>query len=103
MCWSQLKKLFGPLRKFFPPLSVPTWKKEHQPNEVYCKMMEHERWAKYFATCNTTGCFSELIKIAQFYFSFMAHYANVERLFPWCSHKNKGKRNLSNWTSFYSI
>ena len=44
--------------------------------------MEHERWAKYFATSNTIECFSELIKIAQVYFSVMAHYANVERIFP---------------------
>jgi len=29
-------------------------------------MMEHERWAKYFATCNTIECFSKLIKIASF-------------------------------------
>ena len=27
--------------------------REHQPNAIYCKMMEHDRWAKYFATCNT--------------------------------------------------
>jgi len=25
--------------------------------------MENERWAKYFATCNATECFSEQIKI----------------------------------------
>ena len=56
--------------------------KEHQPNAISCKMMEHERWAKYFATCNTSKCFSQLIKIAQFQFSVMAHYANVERFFP---------------------
>jgi len=62
--------------------------------------MEHERWAKYFATCNTIECLSELIKIAHFYFSLMAHYANVERFFPWCSHKPKRKRSISNWTSF---
>jgi len=29
--------------------------------------------------------------------------ANVERFFPWCCHKPKRKRNLSNWTNFYSI
>jgi len=75
---------------------------EHQPNAIYCKMMEHERWAKYSGTCNTIEYFSELIKIVQFYFSVMAHYANVERFFPWCSHKPKRKKNLSNWTSFYS-
>ena len=44
-------------------------------------MMEHERWAKYFATCNTIECFSKLIKIAQFYCSVMAIYAYVERFF----------------------
>jgi len=51
--------------------------KEHQTNAIYCKMMEHERWAKYFAASNTIECFSELIKTAQFYFSVMVHYANV--------------------------
>ena len=37
----------------------------------------------------TIECFNELIKIAQFYCSVMAHYANVERFFPCCSHKPK--------------
>jgi len=27
--------------------------REHQPNAIHCKMMEHERWAKYFATYNS--------------------------------------------------
>jgi len=40
-------------------------------------MVEHERWAKYFTTYNTTESFSKLIKMAQFYFSVMTHYANV--------------------------
>jgi len=57
--------------------------------------MEHERWAKYFATCHTIECFSKLVKTAQFYFSVMALYANVERFFPWCSRKPKRKRNFS--------
>jgi len=39
-------------------------------------------------------CFSELIKIAQFYFSVMARYCNVEWFFPWCSHKPKGTKNV---------
>jgi len=64
--------------------------------------MEYERWAKYFATCNAIECFSEL-KMGQFYFSVMAHYANMERFSPWCNHKPKRKRNVSNWTSFYSV
>jgi len=55
--------------------------------------MENERWAKYCPICNTM-MLQELIKIAQFYFNIMAVYANVERFFPWCSHKSKRKRNL---------
>jgi len=31
--------------------------KEHQPNATHCKMMEHDRWAKHFATCNTVKRF----------------------------------------------
>jgi len=27
--------------------------RKHQPNAIYCKMMGHERWAKYFAIFNT--------------------------------------------------
>jgi len=27
--------------------------REHQPNAIHCKMMENERWAKYFATYNS--------------------------------------------------
>ena len=37
--------------------------------------------AKDFATCSTTECFRQLVKIAQFYFSVMAHYANVDDFF----------------------
>jgi len=55
--------------------------KEHQPNAIHSKMMEHERRAKYFATCNNTEWFSELTKIAHFYFSIKVHYASVERFF----------------------
>ena len=51
-------KLFGQYQNLFELVH-----KEHHTNAVYCKMMEHERWAKYFATCNTIECFSELLKI----------------------------------------
>jgi len=66
-------------------------------------MMEHERWAKYFATYNFIECFSELVKITEYYFNVVAHYVNVKRFFPCCSHKTKSKRNRSKSTSFYSI
>jgi len=32
--------------------------KEHQPNAIYLKMTEYERWGQYFATCKTIECFS---------------------------------------------
>ena len=70
-------KLFDQYPKLFEFVQ-----KEHQPNGIYCRMMEHERWAKYFAICNTIACFSQLIKIAECYISAIAHYANVERYFP---------------------
>jgi len=68
--------------------------KEHQPNAIYFKMIGNEIWAKYFATCNTTESFNELIKIAVLLQRY--HYANVERFFPWCSNKPKRTRNHSN-------
>jgi len=30
--------------------------KKHQPNAIYCKMMGHKRWAKYFKIFNTIEC-----------------------------------------------
>ena len=48
---------------------------------LYRKMMVHERWTEYFKTCTTIEFFSELLKVAQFYFSITAHNANVERIF----------------------
>ena len=44
-------------------------------------MMAHERWTEYFKTCTTIEFFSELLKVAQFYFSITAHNVNVERIF----------------------
>jgi len=70
-------KLFDQYQKLFEFLQ-----KEHHPNAIYCKMMKHERWAKYFATSNTIECFSEMMKIAQCYFSVVAHYVNLELFFP---------------------
>jgi len=82
-----------PLKKFYTEQMFVLLQNDHQLNTIYCKMMEHERWAKYFPIFSNIECFSELTKIAQFYFSVMAHYANVERFFPWWSHKLKRKIN----------
>ena len=46
---------------------------------LYRKMMAHEKWTEYFKTCTTIEFFSELLKVAQFYFGITAHNANVER------------------------
>jgi len=57
-------------------------------------MMEHERWGKYFATSKIIECFSELIKIAQFYFSVMALYANVDKFFSLMQRQNQKEREI---------
>ena len=44
-------------------------------------MMAHKRWAANFNTYSTIELFSELLKVAQFYFSIIARSANVERIF----------------------
>jgi len=41
-------------------------KKEHQPNAVHRKMMAHEKWTKYFATCNTTKRFKNWWRLQKF-------------------------------------
>ena len=48
----KLSKLFDQYQNLFEFLQ-----KDYQPNAIYCKMMEHDRWAKYFATWNTSKSF----------------------------------------------
>jgi len=60
---------------------------------AFSKMVAHEKWTEYFQHCRTEEMFSELLKIAQFYFSIMAHNANVERIFSlmqpqWCKERD---------------
>jgi hypothetical protein len=50
-------------------------------DQFWNKLLAHERWTKYFESCKTLEYFTELLKIAQFYFSIMSHNANVERIF----------------------
>ena len=46
--------------------------KQLQSNSVsFCKLMAHERWTEYFKSCSTSDFNSELIKIAQYYFSIL--------------------------------
>jgi len=46
-CWWSCSKLFDQYQNLSEFVQI-----EHQPNAIHCKMMEHERWAKYFATYN---------------------------------------------------
>ena len=56
--------------------------KQLETNTVlHRKMMAHERRTTCFKTCSTIEFFSELLKVAQFYFSIISHNANVERIF----------------------
>lgn len=53
-----------------------------------------KKWCKYVESCNSEEQFSELIKIAQFFFALPAHNACVERLFSliqaqWTKERNR--------------
>lgn len=54
----------------------------------------HKKWSKYFQRAKSIGCYSELLKIAQFVFALPSHNANVERVFSlmqsqWTKERNK--------------
>lgn len=54
----------------------------------------HEQWRVFFKSCPSIDCFSELLKICEFYFCISAHNTNVERVFPlinaqWTKEQNR--------------
>ena len=60
---------------------------------AFSEMKAHEKWTEYFKHCRTIEFYSELLKIAQFFFCIMAHNANVERIFSmmqtqWCKERD---------------
>ena len=60
---------------------------------AFSEMKAHEKWTEYFKHCRTIEFYSELLKIAQFFFCTMAHNANEERIFsmmqtPWCKERD---------------
>ena len=59
--WWSWSKLFEQYQNLFEFVE-----KEHQPNAVYCKMVEHERWAKYFGTSNTIKRFKNWWRLHSF-------------------------------------
>ena len=59
---------------------------------VFSKIKAHKKWAEYFKHCRAGEFYSELLKIAQFFF-VIAHNANVERIFSmmqpqWCKERD---------------
>ncbi|KAJ8415273.1 hypothetical protein AAFF_G00422530 [Aldrovandia affinis] len=41
-------------------------------------LQAHQKWTKYFEKAKSIACYSELLMIAQFFFSVPSHNANVE-------------------------
>lgn len=69
-------------------------KSEGNPDDKYYDLKLHEQWAIYFSTTKNVDCFSELLKICEFYFCISAHNANVERVFSlingqWTKERNR--------------
>uniref|UniRef100_A0AAR2KN72 HAT C-terminal dimerisation domain-containing protein n=1 Tax=Pygocentrus nattereri TaxID=42514 RepID=A0AAR2KN72_PYGNA len=50
-------------------------------DDAFMGLQVHQKWTKYFEKAKSIGCYSELLKIAQFAFALPPHNANVERIF----------------------
>ena len=50
-------------------------------NKELDKLMAHQKWTKYFENAKNIECYSELLKVAQFFFAVSPHNANLERIF----------------------
>ena len=60
----------------------------------FVAQLAHEKWVKYFNSCKSEECFSELLIIAEFSFAIPSHNANTERVFclmqsQWTKKRNK--------------
>ena len=50
-------------------------------DEDFIKLSTHKKWRKYFDQSKNITCHSEILTIAQFFFSVTSHNANVENSF----------------------
>lgn len=62
--------------------------------EENLKQSCHKIWCDYFNSCASTECFTEMLKVVQFFFAITAHNANVERVFSliqaqWTKERNR--------------
>ena len=63
-------------------------------DEAFMGLQVHQRWVKYFEKAKSIGCYSELLRMAQFVFALSPHNANVERVFSlmqsqWTKERNQ--------------
>ncbi|XP_063172645.1 uncharacterized protein LOC134506400 [Candoia aspera] len=49
--------------------------------EEFQNLLSHQKWTKYFLKAKAIECYSELLKIAQFFFAIPSHSVNMECIF----------------------
>ncbi|XP_058016180.1 uncharacterized protein LOC131186525 [Ahaetulla prasina] len=49
--------------------------------EEFQHLLSHEKWTKYFLNVKTVECYSELLKIVQFFFAIPSHSLNTEHFY----------------------
>ena len=62
-------------------------------NVQNCNMLAHQLWSDYFLKCSNRELCSELLKLAEFFFSIPGHNANIERIFSLTESQWSKKRN----------
>ncbi|KAL0879646.1 hypothetical protein ABMA27_003361 [Loxostege sticticalis] len=78
-------------------------KSKSNEDEAYFDLKLHEQWTIYFKSVKNIECFSELLKICEFYFCISAHNANVERVFSLINTQWSKERNRLSVQSVKSI
>lgn len=77
--------------------------KSKSPDDEYYDLKLHEQWTIYFKNVKSIECFSELLKICEFYFCIGAHNANVERVFSLINTQWRKERNRLSVESVKSL
>lgn len=70
--------------------------KENSNDPEFSGLSCSKKWAKYFYESKSVDCHSELLKLAEYFFSISGHNANVERIFSlittqWTDDRNRLK------------
>lgn len=78
-------------------------KSKSDNDETYYDLKLHEQWTIYFKSAKNIECFSELLKICEFYFCISAHNANVERVFSLINTQWSKERNRLSVQSVKSV